>query len=75
MKSGKFKLLAVVSYNKFMGRVDLIDKIVKPHYVPGKSVKWYKKLSFHTLQVASFNTLALYRKKRSAKALCWLFER
>jgi len=50
----------IVDYNKNMGSVDRVDVVLHPYSAPRKSMKWYKKLAFHLLQVALLNAYILY---------------
>ncbi|XP_070526565.1 LOW QUALITY PROTEIN: piggyBac transposable element-derived protein 4-like [Cardiocondyla obscurior] len=50
----------VVSYNKNMGRVNLLDQTICPYRTPRKSIKWYIKTYFHLLDIAIFNALVVY---------------
>lgn len=52
----------IVDYCKFMVRVDLSDQICQYYAVLRKSVKWWKTLFFHLLNVLLVNVYVLYRK-------------
>ena len=54
-------------YNKFMGGVDRADQLIKPYEIPRKSLKWYKKLAMHFLQLATLNSFLLYKKDGGRK--------
>ncbi|RDD38522.1 PiggyBac transposable element-derived protein 4 [Trichoplax sp. H2] len=61
-KVNKGKPTCVVHYNKFMGGVDLRDSVIKNYAATRKTIKWYKKLAIHLLQIALHNAFILYRK-------------
>ena len=52
----------IVEYNYNMGSVDKHDQMLKPYSIAKKSMKWYKKLSFHLLHIALLNSYILYKK-------------
>lgn len=53
---------AIKEYNKFMGGVDLVDRMIA-HYPHGfKSKKWYLRVFFHLLNMSIINSWILYRK-------------
>lgn len=54
---------SIQEYNKFMGGVDLMDRMIA-HYPRGlKNKKWYLRVFFHFLNVSIINSWILYRKK------------
>lgn len=46
----------VLDYNKYMGGVDKGDQVIHYYSVARKSIKWYKKLFFHILDVSRLPT-------------------
>ncbi|XP_067934961.1 piggyBac transposable element-derived protein 4-like [Watersipora subatra] len=48
----------IIDYNKYMGGVDLADQCIKYYNMDRRSLKWYKKLFFHLLDIATHNTHA-----------------
>ena len=50
-----------------MGGVDRHDKILKYYSLSRKSMKWYKKYSFHIFEICVFNASCLYRKQDANK--------
>lgn len=53
---------AIQEYNKFMGRVDMMDRMIA-HYPHGfKNCKWYLRIFFHLLNMSIVNSWILYRK-------------
>lgn len=61
---------AVIQYNRFMGGVDLCDRMIAhyPHAIKNK--KFYLRIVFHFMNVAIVNAWLLYRKvKQNAMPL------
>ena len=55
---------AVVTYNKSMGGVDLLDGLLSYYRIPVKSKKWYHRLIWHFFDISVVQGWILY--KRSA---------
>lgn len=53
---------AVVTYNKFMGGVDLLDGLIAYYRITIKSKKFYLKFIFHFFDVTVVNSWLLYRR-------------
>ena len=45
-----------------MGGVDRTDQLMQPYDMARKSLKWYKKLACHFLQLAMLNSFLVYKK-------------
>ena len=58
----QLKPQCIVDYNNKMSSVDRQDAVLQPYSAARKSMKWYKKLLFHLLQVALLNAHVLYSK-------------
>jgi len=57
--------LSIQEYNKFMGGVDLMDRMIA-HYPHGfKNKKWYLRVFFHFLNVSIVNSWIIYREQCS----------
>ncbi|XP_067930888.1 piggyBac transposable element-derived protein 4-like [Watersipora subatra] len=52
----------IIDYNKYMGGVDLADQCIKYYNMDRRSLKWYKKLFFHLLDIATHNTHVVYKQ-------------
>ena len=63
----QLKPQCIVDYNNNMGSVDRQDAVLQPYSTARKSMKWYKKLLFHLLQVALLNAHVLYSKSAGNK--------
>ncbi|CAH2090624.1 unnamed protein product [Euphydryas editha] len=53
---------AIVHYNNFMSGIDLQDRMLAYYPVQRKTLRWYKKLFVHMLQMSLSNALYLYNK-------------
>jgi hypothetical protein len=53
------KPLCVIDYNEKMGAVDRSDMMLSSMECVRKTIKWYKKLFFHTVDLCLLNALAL----------------
>ncbi|XP_021953089.2 piggyBac transposable element-derived protein 3-like [Folsomia candida] len=54
------KPATMLLYNSIMGAVDNVDKSIKPYQSVRKSYKWYKKVVFNMIDVATYNSMILY---------------
>ena len=59
-----------IAYCKNMGGVDLNDQICQYYDIICKSVKWWKKINFHLLNMVIVNAYVLYRKYGNAGKHC-----
>lgn len=53
----------IMDYNKYMGGVDLADQLIKYYHMERRSIKWYKKLFFHLLDMAVHNSYVAYTSR------------
>ena len=51
----KIKPEAIIQYNKFMSGVDHKDQMLAHKACDRKTIRWYKKLGLHTLQIFLLN--------------------
>lgn len=58
----------VLEYNKFMGGVDLSDRLTQPYDATRKTLVWYKKLAIYLFQHAMVNAFVLYCQCNLPKA-------
>jgi hypothetical protein len=52
---------AVREYNKFMGGVDRLDQLLSYHITSRKTLRWYKKVALHIVQIMLLNSFQLYK--------------
>lgn len=52
----------VVIYNKFMSGIDRSDQMVSYYSSPRKSLRWYKKVFFHLIDLIVWNSFYIYKK-------------
>lgn len=57
-----YKPAPIIDYNKHMGGVDLADQLIKYYHMERRTIKWYKKLFFHLLDMAVHNSCIVYRQ-------------
>ena len=58
---------AIAEYNKFMGAVDLCDMLLELYRIDFKSKKWYMRIFFYVLDLATVNSWLLYRRTLNKK--------
>ncbi|XP_046662980.1 piggyBac transposable element-derived protein 3-like [Homalodisca vitripennis] len=58
---------AVITYNKFMGGVDLLDGLVAYYRISTKSKKYYMKMVHHFVDMGVVNAWLVYRRDCSQK--------
>lgn len=66
------KPLPVVQYNCYMSGVDRKDQMLSYYPCERKTVRWYKKLFFHFLQIILLNSYLLYSKYSTATKMSFL---
>lgn len=55
------KPLCVVKYNEHMSGIDRADQMISYYSCPSRTVRWYKKVIFHLLDLAVWNAYYLYK--------------
>ncbi|KAE9543687.1 hypothetical protein AGLY_002083 [Aphis glycines] len=58
----KLKPLPISEYNKFMSGIDRQDQMMSYYPCERKTLRWYKKIGFHFLQITLVNSYLLYCK-------------
>ncbi|KAJ8951408.1 hypothetical protein NQ314_007679 [Rhamnusium bicolor] len=56
------KSLPIYMYNKYMGGVDRQDQLMSYYPCERKTLRWYKKILFHILQMLLLNLYLLFKK-------------
>ena len=62
-KQLKEKPRVVADYNQYMLGVDKMDQFISYYSFLHKSVKWWRKVFFWTLEVAAVNSYILYKEQ------------
>jgi len=53
----------IIEYNSNMSGIDRCDQMLSYYSSPRKTIKWYKKVMFHLLDMALWNSFYIYKKK------------
>lgn len=61
------KPLCVIDYNASMGAVDRSDMMISSINCMRKTIKWYKKLFMHTLDMCVLNSHAMFTTRQTTK--------
>ena len=56
------KPACICDYNKYMGGVDLCDSVTTAYPSIRKTIKWYKKVFLHILDITLYNACVVYKK-------------
>lgn len=59
----------IVDYNKYMGGVDRSDQLAKYYTITRKTMKWWKKLALHIINISITNAYILYKKYTTGNKL------
>lgn len=71
----QMKPLEVSKYNENMSGVDRSDQLTSYYSCPRKSIRWYKKVIFHLLDVTVINSFLIHQEiysKANKKCICLL---
>ncbi|XP_022163985.1 piggyBac transposable element-derived protein 4-like, partial [Myzus persicae] len=58
---------AILQYNKFMGGIDHSDQMLSYYSCEHKTMRWYKKLGIHILQIILVNSHNLFNRYSGSK--------
>lgn len=61
------KPLDIVKYNENMSGIDRADQMISYYSCPSKTVRWYKKVIFHLLDIAMWNSFYIYKHNLEKK--------
>nr|CAH7748743.1 unnamed protein product [Callosobruchus chinensis] len=67
--SEKMKPKCILDYNAHMSGVDRADQMMSYHSSPRKTIRWYRKVFFHLIDICLWNACFLYKKRRTKKTL------
>ncbi|CAH2012125.1 unnamed protein product [Acanthoscelides obtectus] len=63
----KMKPTPIAEYNKYMSGIDLQDQIMAYYPSHRKTIRWYKKVGLHIIEMMLYNSFMLYNKFSSPK--------
>nr|CAI5823607.1 unnamed protein product [Callosobruchus analis] len=63
----KIKPREISEYNNYMSGVDRCNQLTSYYSCPRKTIRWYKKIIFHLLDVTVLNAFIMYREKKNKK--------
>lgn len=63
----KMKPREVAEYNKGMSGIDRSDQMISYYSCPRKTIRWYKKIIFHLLDISVWNSFYIYKKFNNSK--------
>lgn len=58
---------SVLEYNLNMGAVDKMDQLLQPYSATRKSMKWYRKLAIHLIQVSMLNAFVIFKSAQGGE--------
>ena len=68
------KPVCVIDYNSYMGGVDKVDQFLQPYNATRKTLKWYRKVALHLMQIAMLNAWILYVKSTGSDITFFKFQ-
>lgn len=66
-RGNKLKPQCVIDYNKNMSGIDRSDQMMAYYSSPRKTIRWYRKIFFHLIDISIWNAYYLYRKTKDDK--------
>lgn len=69
----RLKPAEVELYNRHMSGIDRSDQMVSYYSCPRKTIRWYKKVLFHFLDIAVWNAYFLFKKYKKNNASTYHF--
>lgn len=63
----KLKPQCVLDYNQHMSGIDRADQMMSYYSSPRKTIRWYRKIFFHLVDVCIWNAYYLYKKRTNTK--------
>lgn len=63
--STSLKPRAIIKYNKYMGNVDKHDQMLSYYTGEHKSIRWYKKVIIHLIEVCLVNSYQLFKSEKN----------
>nr|CAH7715995.1 unnamed protein product [Callosobruchus chinensis] len=67
--SEKMKPKCILDYNAHTSAVDRADQMMSYYSSPRKTIRWYRKVFFHLIDICLWNACFLYKKRRTKKTL------
>ena len=52
----------IKDYNKSMGRVDTLSRVIKPYSIQKRGLKWYRKIGELFIDISMYNAFILWKK-------------
>lgn len=68
----KSKPECVLDYNKYMCGIDRADQMLSYYSIPRKTIRWYRKVFFHLIDICLWNSFYTYRTKNNLANLKFL---
>lgn len=75
IRSVKYKPAAQVEYNKYMRAVDKHDQLLSYYSCEHKTLRWYKKVIIHIIQICLVNAFLLYRRINNSNIELYTFRK
>lgn len=69
----RLKPAEVEVYNRFMSGIDRSDQMVAYYSCPRKTIRWYKKVFFHLLDISVWNAFYLFKKYKKGNSTAYSY--